>query len=255
MGDVSVDDPTLAFIDPSASPRLPVDNPALTSVDPSVGPHPGTTRQYHPNTPATIPGGKNHLQQMEGDIYANIRNTENIYYPFASKSEFDLANWLSSGALSQKEVDSFLYLEHTKVNPPSFNTSKDLQTRIEALPEIPQWYHQQINVGSYKTKAPLMLYWRDGLKVVKHLFSNPVFGPSMDFQPYREYKVIDGCSQRMYGEFMSMDVAWGIQDKLPSGHLFVGVIGASDKTPLTIGTGNKEMHPVFISLANIHAGI
>jgi hypothetical protein len=33
------------------------------------------------------------------------------------------------------------------------------------------------------------------------------------------------------------------------------VIGASDKTPLTIGTGNKEMHPLLISLANIHAGV
>lgn len=45
------------------------------------------------------------------------------------------------------------------------------------------------------------------------------------------------------------------QDKLPPGHSFVGVIGASDKTPLTIGTGNKEMHPLLISLTNIHAGV
>lgn len=35
----------------------------------------------------------------------------------------------------------------------------------------------------------------------------------------------------------------------------IGVIGASDKTPLTVGTGNKEMHPVLLSLANIHAGV
>jgi hypothetical protein len=33
------------------------------------------------------------------------------------------------------------------------------------------------------------------------------------------------------------------------------VIGASDKTPLTIGTGNKEMHPLLLSVANIHAGV
>ncbi|KAG2128902.1 uncharacterized protein EDB93DRAFT_1095806, partial [Suillus bovinus] len=39
------------------------------------------------------------------------------------------------------------------------------------------------------------------------------------------------------------------------GHLFVGVIGALDKSPLTIGTRNKEMHPLLISLANIHAGV
>ena len=35
----------------------------------------------------------------------------------------------------------------------------------------------------------------------------------------------------------------------------LSVIGASDKTPLTIGSGNKEMHPVLLSLANIDAGV
>lgn len=35
----------------------------------------------------------------------------------------------------------------------------------------------------------------------------------------------------------------------------LGIIAASDKTPLTIGTGNKEMHPLLISLANIDAGV
>ena len=35
----------------------------------------------------------------------------------------------------------------------------------------------------------------------------------------------------------------------------LGVIGASDKTPLTIGSGNGQMHPVLLSLANIKAGV
>src|ERR1700683_3525047 len=35
----------------------------------------------------------------------------------------------------------------------------------------------------------------------------------------------------------------------------LGIIGTSDKTPLTIGFGNKEMHPVLLSLANINAGV
>lgn len=112
---IPLDDPALAFGNPSASPRLSADDPALASVDPSAGPRPGTVRQYHPNTPVVNPGGQNHLQKMDDDIYANIHNTENIYYPFASKSEFELAGWLSSGALSQKEVDSFLRLEHVSL--------------------------------------------------------------------------------------------------------------------------------------------
>ena len=35
----------------------------------------------------------------------------------------------------------------------------------------------------------------------------------------------------------------------------LGVITSSDKTPLTIGTGNQEMHPVLLSLANIEPGV
>ncbi|KAG1908770.1 uncharacterized protein F5891DRAFT_917610, partial [Suillus fuscotomentosus] len=213
----------------------------------------GTSRDYHPNVPITYSVGENHLQKMDHNVHAAIHHTENLYYPFASKAKFNLGYWLSVGALSQKEVDVFLHLEHTGNNPPSFSTSKDLRIWIKGLPEVPLWYHQKIQVGSYKTKVPLMLYWRDGLKVVKHLFANSVFAPCMDFWPYWEFEGPD--NQRAYGEFMSADLAWEIQDQLPPGHSFIGVIGASDKTPLTIGTGNKEMHPLLILLANIHAGV
>jgi len=42
---------------------------------------------------------------------------------------------------------------------------------------------------------------------------------------------------------------------LAEGNCFLGIILASDKTPLTIGTGGKEMHPILLSLANIDAGV
>ena len=45
------------------------------------------------------------------------------------------------------------------------------------------------------------------------------------------------------------------QSSLPDGHSFIGVIGASDKMPLTLGSDNKEMHPLLLSLANIHANV
>ena len=33
------------------------------------------------------------------------------------------------------------------------------------------------------------------------------------------------------------------------------MIGASNKTPLTKGSGDKEMHPLYLLLANIHANV
>ena len=35
----------------------------------------------------------------------------------------------------------------------------------------------------------------------------------------------------------------------------LGVIATSNNTCLTIGTGNQEMYPILLSLANIEAGI
>lgn len=45
------------------------------------------------------------------------------------------------------------------------------------------------------------------------------------------------------------------QSHIGIGETVVGVILTSDKTPLTRGTGNKEMWPMLISIANIHAGV
>ncbi|KAI5988373.1 hypothetical protein EDD15DRAFT_2172578, partial [Pisolithus albus] len=208
-------------------------------------------RLYYPDPPVSRTGGMNLLQRMEMDQYASIRNSENVYFPFASRSEWELADWLSSGALSQKEIDAYLRLERNMVLPVSFKNAKDLRSRIESLPDVPRWRYQEIKVENYQMMSPIILYWRDGLEVVEHLFSNPVFAQCMDISPYKEFE----GQERVYGEFMSADDAWYIQDKLPRGHSFLGVIGASDKTPLTIGTGNKEMHPLLLSLANIHAGV
>ncbi|KAI5988856.1 hypothetical protein F5J12DRAFT_691482, partial [Pisolithus orientalis] len=119
----------------------------------------------------------------------------------------------------------------------------------------PCWQYQEIKVENYPTQSLIMLYWHDGLKVVEHLFSNPVFTQCMDISPYKEFEVMAEGQEQVYGEFMSTDDAWHIQDQLPHSHSFLGVIGALDKTPLTIGMGNKEMHPLLLLLVNIHAGV
>ncbi|KAL4065354.1 hypothetical protein J3A83DRAFT_4059898, partial [Scleroderma citrinum] len=208
----------------------------------------------HPNKPIVHEGGMN-LQCMDNDPHTDICDSENICFPFTSQSEWELANWLSSGALSQKEINTYLWLQWNKDHPVSFNTAKDLCTCIELLPDVPHWHYQEIKVEPYQMKSPIMLYWQDGLEVVKHLFSNPVFAHSIDLSPYWKFEAMDHGHEHVYGEFMSADHTWSIQNSLPLGHSFLGIIGASDKTPLTIRMGNKEMHPLLLSVVNIHAGI
>ena len=64
----------------------------------------------------------------------------------------------------------WLTISKNKDHPVSFNTTKDLRTRIESLPDMPHWRFQEIKVDNYKTKTPIVLYWRDGLEVAKQLF-------------------------------------------------------------------------------------
>lgn len=52
----------------------------------------------------------------------------------------------------------------------------------------------------------MVLYWRDAVEVTKQLFSNPIFARSMDMSPYRHHSADN--NERVYGEFMSADMAW-----------------------------------------------
>ncbi|KAF8230855.1 hypothetical protein L208DRAFT_1058103, partial [Tricholoma matsutake] len=201
---------------------------------------------------------QNLLEQMENDSLSEFHQT-NIYYPFADKTEWQLTSWITSTSLTQQETEKFLKLDYFKAHPTSFKSAHNLCACIEALPEVPWWKHQTITVNNahnvpYQTNSPLILYWHNGLEVAAHLFSNPVFAQCLELKPYRLYDTTDAhlC---VYGEYMSGDHAWDYQSTLPEGHSFLGIICASDKTPLTIGTGNCEMHPIFLSLANIDANV
>ena len=83
------DDPSLYY--PHQDPTMPVIN-------------------YHPNTPSVHPGGTVFMDQFFNDQYATLRQ-ENLYYPFASRMDWQLASWLLRSRLSMAAIDDFLSLE------------------------------------------------------------------------------------------------------------------------------------------------
>lgn len=89
--------------------------------------------------------------------------------------------------------------------PPSFRSAKELRFWIENLPDVPRWNHQEIKLPGYHTKKPMIIYWRDGLEVIKYIFANPVFAHCMEYTPYELYDKETGL--RAYGEFMSGNFA------------------------------------------------
>jgi hypothetical protein len=104
----------------------------------------------------------------------------------------------------------FLFGFQIQVLSLSFKTAKALRGRIEMLPKGPEWKSQQITIDGYHTKSPMILYYRNPVKCVKMLLSNPLFTGQFDFiaecvytSPHR--------SERKYGEWMTSDGAWFMQ--------------------------------------------
>ncbi|KAG2357121.1 hypothetical protein BDR07DRAFT_1453197 [Suillus spraguei] len=174
----------------------------------------------------------------------DYRRKINTYYPFHDKGEWELGRFLVEN-LTQTQINKFLKLKWFHTRPrPSFSSMDQLLDWIDALPSFVPWKVSNIEFMGYKTTYPMQLIWRDALEVVKQLFSDPVFANHITFQPH----VVNTGGQREYGDYMSTDMAWKIQDHFPVGATQVPIILRSDKMPVTRTTGGLEMHPLFITI-------
>ncbi|KAG1892914.1 uncharacterized protein F5891DRAFT_1131436 [Suillus fuscotomentosus] len=212
---------------------------------------PSTTTGYcHLHSGYVFGVGKNLFDRLQDDQY-DYRREINMYYPFHDEGEWELAKFLVEN-LTQAQIDKFLKLKWFHTRPkPSFTSKEQLLDWTDALPSFVPWKVSNLEFTGYKTTYPVQLIWRDALEVVKQLFSDPVFTNHITFQPH----IVDTGSQREYGDYMSADMAWKIQDYLPVGATQVPIILGSDKTPVTRITGGLEMHPLFITIGNIDSEV
>ncbi|KAG1830962.1 hypothetical protein DFJ58DRAFT_719600 [Suillus subalutaceus] len=209
-----------------------------------------TTGHYHPQSGYIFGVGKNLFDRLQEDPYDYWRKS-NTYYPFHDEGEWELGRFLVEN-LTQTQIDKFLKLKWFHTRPrPSFSSKDQLLDWIDALPSFVPWKVSNIEFTGYKTTYPVQLIWHDALEVVKQLFSDPVFANHITFQPH----VVNTGGQREYGDYMSADMAWKIQDHLPVGATQVPIILGSDKTPVTCTTGGLEMHPLFITIGNLDSEI
>ncbi|KAH7917526.1 hypothetical protein BV22DRAFT_1026171, partial [Leucogyrophana mollusca] len=238
----------------------PQDNPRL-STEPLPVPQGAQTgnpaHRFHPWSSYIYGVGQNVLQAMDSDPSAYRRaGVENVYYPFPNFATWELGTFLCE-CLTQTQMDRFLKLAWwTENERPAFKNKDTLLDWMDSLPSGPRWYSQEVTLEGYTTKKPIHLIWRDGLEVAKHLFANPIYAKHMAFDPVEIYNGVE----REVGEYMSGDHAFATQvciitNKLPEGATVVGIVAASDKTPVTRHTGDVEMHPTFLTLANIHSEV
>ncbi|KIL57999.1 hypothetical protein M378DRAFT_87088 [Amanita muscaria Koide BX008] len=102
------------------------------------------------------------------------------------------------------------------------------------------------------------IWFRDPLAILKQQLSNRDFAGEMDFSPKRVLAKASG--KRRYHDMMSGNWAWRQADVLsqnPENHgaTFCPVILGSDKTTVSVATGQNDYYPVYLSNGLIHNAV
>ncbi|KAH7917570.1 hypothetical protein BV22DRAFT_1026118 [Leucogyrophana mollusca] len=212
----------------------------------------GMTTDYYEGAGEALEGGELFMDTFHEDEHAEKRKT-NIFYPFASKQDWELASWLLCSGLSMTAIDSFLSLALIILLPLSFRSARQLRLRAEMLPSGPQWKYKTISTA-IATKHPARLFYRDVLECTQALLSHPLFEQHISFIP-RKVWMNSEQSMRRYDDWLSGNSAWEMQDQLIPGATLLGIVLSSDKTNISVMTGNHMAHPLLLSLANIDSSI
>ncbi|KAI5984932.1 hypothetical protein F5J12DRAFT_688192, partial [Pisolithus orientalis] len=209
--------------------------------------------------------GPTFMDKFNGDQFSNLR-ASNLYYPFNSHNEWELASWLLCSGLSMRAIDSFLSLSIISLSlfsPKiiidmrqiqllniSFHTARALHGLAELLPGRSCWHSMEIT-PLQPTKHPVHLYWCDPLECIAWLLNHPLFSDQLDFVLRHVYNTPEKLC-RVYTEWMTADDAWCMQACFHcDGVTLLGMILSSDKMNITTLCGGRVAHPLLISLANI----
>ncbi|KAG0691620.1 hypothetical protein DFH29DRAFT_884047 [Suillus ampliporus] len=203
---------------------------------------------YFLQPPLAFEEGYTLLSLFDADENSVYRKT-NLYYPFSSRREWQFASWLLRSGLSIGKINDFLALEMINDLPLSFSLARELRGRAESLPSGPRWKSQVIPM-SHPTKSPAVLYWWDPLECIATLFNHPLLHNHIDYTACKVYSTAQKAS-RIYTEWMTGKHAWEMKLALPNGATLLGAILSSVPSyPRT--RRDRVVHPLLISLANIH---
>ncbi|KAI0083393.1 hypothetical protein BDY19DRAFT_978759 [Irpex rosettiformis] len=191
------------------------------------------------------------------------------YKPFNNRTEFELADFFYREAqLSGKKLDKLMDLLAAYYGddiPPPFANSHDLHNAIDAISagEVP-WQSFTISYSGTKPAANVpqwmedeyTVWYRCPRQLLINQIGNRSFAQEMDWAPKRVYR---RGLKREYEDFMSGNWAWEEADRIavdPSTHgaALCPVILGSDKTTVSVATGQNEYYPAYISNGMVSNG-
>jgi hypothetical protein len=167
---------------------------------------------------------------------------------------------------------------------PPFANHDDLHDVIDGITEGNAPWHSfnvayngpfpENNVAGWMTEQ-YEVWHRDPRQVVHQLLSNPEFNGHFDYTPHRQFE----DNQRRWSDFMSGNWAWKqavcniqnpnilislnstflkdliAEDEQTHGSMFVPIVLGSDKTTVSVATGQNEFYPLYMSIGNVKNNI
>ncbi|KAF8123085.1 hypothetical protein EV363DRAFT_1404165 [Boletus edulis] len=188
--------------------------------------------------------------------------------PFGNRAEFELADLLytqiqMSATHVNKLLDIFTTYMHLNGGQPPFSNCSDLYDLIDRtrVGDI-AWENFGIKYSGECPDHPLPwmddvydVWMRDPESVIGQIIDNPGFTRLMDLTPFREFET--ASNDRRWQDFMSGDWAWEeadiiAEDSATHGAMLVPIILGSDKTMVSIATGQHDYYPLYLSVGNLH---
>ncbi|KAF7799077.1 hypothetical protein EIP86_010307 [Pleurotus ostreatoroseus] len=175
---------------------------------------------------------------------------ENPWHPFSSQLEWEIAKWAKESNTGDNSLNNLLTIPGVVERLGlTFHNARALNQRIDhELPNGPEWIHRTVELDGYPGRVDL--YSRDILKCVDTLYSNPRFVDTMHFTPVQLYTDKTRLS-RMYRGIHTGDWMWKRQTQIKRGGTVIPLIFATDKTELTLFSGDHSAYPLYMTIGTI----
>ncbi|THH31606.1 hypothetical protein EUX98_g2563, partial [Antrodiella citrinella] len=175
----------------------------------------------------------------------------NIFAPFESERDFNIARWAKMRGPGSTAFDELLKISGVREDLGlSFKNTREINKIIdEKLPSSrPRFRCKEVLVAG----EVFDVYYRDALECVKALYGDPSFAADLVYTPERHYADANH-TVRMYHDMHTGKWWWDTQkavERATPGATIVPIIISSDKTRLTQFKG-KSAYPVYMTIGNL----
>ncbi|KAI6094812.1 hypothetical protein F5141DRAFT_1191608 [Pisolithus sp. B1] len=171
--------------------------------------------------------------------------SKRAWHPFESRAHFELADFIfCQNEMPGAQIDELMHIWASmpgQAGTPPYTNHEHLYSTIDAISE---------------GDAPWTSFSMESVEA-----GSLAGGPSWKHSGTYEVVFLFGeKGQHVWSDFMTGNWAWNQCNELskdPDNHgaMFVPIILGSDKTTVSVATGNNKYYPLYISAGNVHNGM